>query len=154
LGEVEEIGDGELLTRACFDDPGLVMPPEAAFYFQYDKDRDERAESVYWRKYAPEVADIHTRGCTLQSQWASKGGPMRYSGSRDAHTGSIRKIVTERGHTFDVVHYPQGGDLAHAHIAVVRAGGNVKKLSSNDRLDLIHHLVKVLGELAPHQCGT
>jgi hypothetical protein len=122
----------------------------------YDRIRDERAESVYWRKYAPRIEEVHERGCRLEKKWSylepEAPGP-KYVGARTADVAAIRRIVTQRGHSFRVIHYPQDGDLAHAHIAIERAGGKVKNLSPNDRMELTALLVVLFRNHQPHVCG-
>jgi hypothetical protein len=151
---VEQIPDEDQVSRAYFELPE-VLAPESYFSFTYDKDRDERAESVYWRKYAPLIADVHDRACRLEKKWSyldpEAPAPL-YVGARTAEVWKIRSIVTQRGHSFMVIHRPQDNDRAHAHISIQRAGGNVKKLSKNDRMELAALIIHCFEDYQPHEC--
>ncbi len=139
---IESIPDDDRVSRAYFQAPGDL------------KVRDERAESVYWRKYAPQIDDVHNRGCQLEAKWkAAAASPARmYVGARTAIVGKIRSIVSGRGHRFKVIHYPQNGDIAHTHIAVDRVGGKPQKLSKNDKLELANLIVGCFIDYEAHHC--
>ncbi len=157
----EHIADEDQVSRAYFEElgqPTPVLAPESAFRFQYDRNRDERAESVYWRKYAPLHADVHDRGCALQSALNAKRPekklpPLRYVGSRTSVVSAIRSITSQRGHRLLVIHYEQFEDKAHAHIAIQPPqGSKVKNLNPNDRTELARLLVKLFIDYQQHTC--
>lgn len=150
-GQIEAIGDTESVSRAYFALPG-ELAPESHFQFIYDKDRDERAESVYWRRYAPSINDVHERGCSLQAKWIGTGSKQIYEGARTAVVERIRSIRSERGHRFEVIHYPQDSDRAHAHVAIVRASGKVQGLNKNDKLELVRLIAVCFTNFEPHIC--
>jgi len=134
----EQITDEHDVSRLCFGvPPGLA--PESDFTFT----SSDRAESAVWRKYAPQPTDVHKRGCNAETQKNARRLlkrvlPVRYVGFKTANVGAIRKIRSEHGYQFDVVHFPENGDLAHAHIVITPA----KKLKPNDVLELITLLLQ------------
>jgi hypothetical protein len=157
----EHIPDQDQVSRAYFEvlgQPTEGLAPESLFPFQYDRTRDERAESVYWRKYASAHADVHQRGCALQSKLnaarAEKGhAPLKYIGFRTSRVSGIRSVVSQRGHRLRVVHYEQFGDKAHAHIAVQPPEGTtVRNVKPNDRMELAARLVQLFGDYQEHSC--
>lgn len=149
---VEHIGDEQTVSRAFLRNPDVPVAPESDFPFTYDRVRDERAVSVFWRKYAPADADVHARGCALQAWFRPQF--LEYIGFRSAGVASIRSITTERGYKLDVVHFEQTGDKAHAHIAIRPPGDTKVKKSppANDRLEIVALLIKTLSNIQPHTC--
>lgn len=156
---VEDIPDQDQVSRAFFTLPP-ELDPESHFPFRYDKVADERAESVYWRKYAPILNDLHSRGCRLEQlkneRARTHGNPStKYTGARTAVVGAIRSVKSQRGHTLTVIHFPWNGDDCHTHIAIESAAGvKVEKVRSNDIRELVGMLFKYFGELAPHDCQS
>ncbi len=148
----EHIPDEDNLTRAHFETPEQIAP-ESYFHFGHDKKRDERAESFYWRKYAPLASDIHRRGCNLELVKQKRAPNIKYVGCRSVKAGGIRAIETGRGHKLVVFHFPENGDNAHSHVAIKPAKGTtVKNVNKNDILELANLVVKVLSDLEPHSC--
>ena len=147
----ERILDDDQVSRAFFEIPDGI-DSESNFPFHHDVQANERAESVYWRKYAPALQDVHARGCELEPIKQLRS-TTRYIGARTATAGAIQKIISGRGHTFTVFHYPENGDFAHAHIAIKPAEDKPsKKLRTNDIRELIGLLVQQFGGLDPHNC--
>ena len=142
----EQITNEHDVSRLCFGvPPGLA--PESAFTFA----SSDRAESAVWRKYAPQPTDVHKRGCNIEIEKNArrllKGvRPIKYIGFKTANVGAIREIKSEHGHQFDVVHFPENGDLAHAHIVITSA----KKLTRNDVLELVALLLRRFSALKPY----
>jgi len=147
VGDVSEQITGEHdVSRLCFGvPPGLA--PESAFTFA----SSDRAESAVWRKYAPQPTDVHKRGCNAETEKNArrllKGvRPVQYIGFKTANVGAIRDIKSERGHQFDLIHFPENGDLAHTHIVIKSA----KKLKPSDVLELITLLLQRFSALKPY----
>ena len=129
------------------------MPPESSFPFTYDRVRDERAESVYWRKYALSISEVHRRGCDLQGKRKAGENPQVYVGAQTVVVEKVRAIKSGRGHSFKVIHAPRDDDIAHTHIAIARASGPVKNINKNDRVELTSLLVDCLGgDIDRHDC--
>lgn len=155
----EPISDEDQVSRAYFEIPGEI-DPESHFPFGYDNKADERGESVYWRKYVPLIAGVHERGCRLELVKNDRRkdlgkATIKYTGARTAIVGAIRSIRTQRGHKFAVIHFPEEGDNAHAHILIEPAmGTRVGKLKSNDVRELVSLLVQQFGALDRHDCST
>jgi hypothetical protein len=156
---VEEISDSDELNRLFFRIPDKV-DPESHFLFTFDKERIERAESVFWRKYASDVAEIHTRGCDLEAyrneQRPGKGlEPVRYLGTRSITAMEVRDVKGDRGHSLDAIHFPENGDCAHSHI-VIRpvVGCAVKNVKTNDIRELVSKLYMRFSQLSSHDCDA
>lgn len=150
--DAEYIGDGDQVSRAYLQpiEQELALAPESQFRFEYDRLRDERAESVYWRKYAPAHEDVHSRGCALERRYAH----LKYLGSRTAGVGAVRSVRSARGHSLDVLHFEQSGDKAHAHIAIRPvAGVKVRNIKPNDYLELSRLLVELFRDFQAHTCA-
>lgn len=151
---IEAIPDEDKVSRAIFDAPDNVISD--LFVFTYDSVRDERAESVYWRRYAPTIEDVHTRGCRLETKFRSAGRATAlrtYIGARSAHVAALRSVRSQRGHELAVVHVPQDGDLAHAHIAISPNGCRVKKIKQNDKVELAELALRCFGDLERYRCA-
>lgn len=149
---VEQIPDEGKVSRAYFHAPGLVAP-ESYFPFSHDKDRDERAESFIWRRHAPTIEDVHSRGCNIEEIKEKRKPGTKYIGARTAQVRSIRAIVGGRGHKLLVYHLPENGDRAHSHVAIQPANGvlprNVKTI---EILELVGSLVRELVDHQAHDC--
>lgn len=151
----EHIPSQDRVSRLTLDITGIA--PESLFPFRFDPKTGLRAESVFWRKYAPDIADIHRRGCVWQmnknTAHAEKGRPhVEYIGARTSQVASVRGIKGEGGHTLGVVHCEEHGDIAHAEIRVEPASGMPAKKLKNQLVELRHHLVLAFGDLEPHKC--
>lgn len=153
---VEEIPDADRISRACFELSALI-DPESSFKFERDQ-RGDRIESVFWRKYAVLISDVHARGCRIEQQknirLSGQGKPLKkYSGATTAGVGSVRTISTERGFRFSVVHFPESGDMAHSHIGIL-APPAFAKPKANDMRELIRMLARDFGMLEGHDCAV
>lgn len=152
----EPIPDEDNVSRGCVELPPGV-DPASAFVFPYDETLQDRAESVYWRKYAPTNDDVHTRECRrekIRQARATSARPLKaYIGFRTSKVGAIRAIRTGRGHTFAVVHWPENGDLSHTHICIrPNSGTPIRNINKNDLRELVHLLFKQFVEFEPHRC--
>jgi hypothetical protein len=156
---VEEIPESDELGRAFFQLPEGIAP-ETEFPFYYDRVRGECAESVFWRKYAPSVVDLHQRGCDIESQKkaraAQQSKPFQpYIGARYVIVSHVTACVTARGFSLQVIHLPENGDRAHSHIAIVPVDGQVpSKIKSNDKTELAACLLEKFGDLHWHRCES
>jgi hypothetical protein len=154
--EIEEIPDEDFVSRGCFSPPGVA--PETFFPFQKPRGSNERAESVYWRKYASNIESVHERGCARMKRLNSREDkpPTEYLGARSALVKSIRDIKTERaGLTIAVEHLPDDGDRSHAHMSIIDADGgrDLPKVPPNDMLELKHYLCNsCFGSLEQFKC--
>ncbi len=150
---VEDIPNEHTITRANFEVPGQNLAPESYFRFGYDKDRDEKAESFFWRKYAPLISEIHQKGCALEPMKRQRNPTITYVGARSATAGEIRKIESDKGHKLLVYHFEENGDRAHCHVAIEPAPGTTaKNMKGRDVTELAVKLVRVLSALEPHSC--
>jgi hypothetical protein len=128
--------------------------------FRWDATAKERAESFIWRKYAPALADVHSRGCEREAKAnahrAAEGKSARmYAGACTVAVGRIRSIHSGGGYRLDVYHLIENGDAAHVHVCMTHPTGAPldNKMPKNDRRDLVHQLVETLGDIAPHSCS-
>ena len=148
----EFIAVDELVVRALFENPA-DLDESSQWQFRHDKDRDECAESVFWRKYAASNAILHEYGYKLESiknarLTANQKPPVKYDGYREVRVGAVRKIVSGRGHSMDVLHVPEPDNPSHSHIFIRAATGtSPKKLKAPDILELVHLLLKELTPL-------
>lgn len=155
--EIEPIPDEDSVSRGCYLPTGI--DPESIFSFQSDKTTGEKAESVYWRKYAETIESVHARGCervdiTKKPRVDRGHAPLEYLGAITALVGKIRHIKTDRGFGVTVIHVPEDGDRAHAHICVLEhTGADKMRFKANDRRELVHLLYNTFGELEKHRCG-
>lgn len=153
----EHIPDQDKVSRAYFATPPGIAS-ESGFLFPYDKIIEDRAESVYWRKYASNPHDVRDRACELEKtknvrHGAASRSLVQYTGFRTADAQSIRSVRSGRGHQFDVIHWPDNGDLAHAHICIKPAASeSVKKLKTNDVQELVHLLHDIFADFTPQNC--
>jgi hypothetical protein len=149
----EPIPDDDQVSRAYFEIPDEV-DPESQFPFTYKS--NERAESVFWRKYAPTISEVHERGCRLEKiKNARRTKALKYIGSRSALVAAIRQIKSGRGHKFKVIHVPEDGDRAHAHICIEPAPGvTAKQVEANDIRELVSLLFRHFGNLEGHTCPS
>lgn len=153
----EHIPDEDKVSRAYFATPPGI-DPESGFVFPYDKKIEDCAESVYWRKYAINPQDVHDRACKIEkiknTRLASASRSLlQYTGFRTADVRAVRGVRSGRGHQFDVVHWPENGDLAHAHICIKPAGSlPLKKLKTNDVQELVHLLHSLFVDFTSHRC--
>ena len=142
--EIEPIPDEDSISRGCYLPNGI--DPESIFPFPSNKITGERAESVYWRKYARTIESVHERGCKradiINERHSKKEQVfLEYIGAITALVGTIRHIKTERGFSVAVNHLPEDGDRAHTHICVSEpTGADRVKFKSNDRRELVHML--------------
>lgn len=153
----EQIPDEDKVSRAYFALPPGI-DPASGFVFPYDKKIKDRAESVYWRKYAINSQDVHDRACKIEktknARLASASRSLlQYTGFRTADVRAIRGVRSGRGHQLDVVHWPEDGDLAHAHICIKPGGSlSLKKLKTNDVQELVDLLHWLFVDFTSHRC--
>ena len=154
----EHIPDGDKLSRACFIIPDSI-DSESAFKFERDR-QGNRVESVFWRKYAPTASDLHKRGCELERQknlrLRVQGKSLKkYSGIRTATAGPIRKIKSERGFQFHILHAPESDDRSHAHIGIEPPpGSSGTQLKPNDMRELVSSLAREFNIFDAHDCDV
>jgi hypothetical protein len=155
-GSSETIPDEDNVSRGCVE-LAPESDPASIFLFPYSDQLRDRAESVYWRKYAMGAKDVHDRECIRERARRTRAGSGKsvptYVGFRTSQVAHIRAIRTGRGQTFAVVHCPEDGDLSHAHICVRGADGEpVRKLAPNDKRELVHLLYQVFVRFEGHRC--
>lgn len=158
---VEPIPNEDSVSRGCYHPTG--MAPESIFQFRSDSNTGERAESVYWRKYAATIESIHALGCNRvvlyrerRAQKMQEPLDLEYVGAITATVGAIRDIKTGRGFSLEVNHLPENGVRSHTHICVLEPsdGGQVR-LKPNDRLELAHMLcTNAFGVIDSHSCNS
>src|SRR5258708_6955425 len=67
--------------------------------FQFSKSGGE-LESVVWRKYSPQIDDVHAQGCDRQRNKRSGEKPKpewTYEGATTATVSAIRSILADGG---------------------------------------------------------
>ena len=153
---VEEIPNADEISRQIFDPQmfeGSKLSWEKVFIFPTNKDTKEYyGESVVWRKYAPELDDVHELGCKLEAIKRDRRPqtPASYVGAPTATCATVRQLKNARGSGFAVVHDPSDGQgLHHSEIRLFRADG---KVARSEREELIMMLQGAFGAVAPHQC--
>lgn len=153
-GDIEHIPDADLLTREFYKVPDEIDPES-----QLEFSRPLRAESVAWRKYAPDISVIHEQACKRtqdrNERRKSRTGmpPVQYIGTRSISAATVRAIKNEHGHGFEVTHCPENGDRAHAHIVMIASTApGAKPINTNDRRELVSMLYQSFGELEQHIC--
>ena len=146
----------DLLSRAFFRGPEF-LDDTAHFNFNL---AGEYAESMYWRRLAPQIEDVHSRGCAIERKNRAKRPDAwaRYIGARSITAQTVTSIRSERGrYTFVVEHVPNADDQAHTHISIRIVGAEgaklTTKLQKNDRLEIIEKLMRALSPLEPHSCA-
>jgi hypothetical protein len=165
--EIEDVPDEDEVSRAFFRAPvapDLDLDPESHFVFGPDKSpqgrekkKYERAESVYWRKYAVTNDAIHSRGCALEvarnERLRSKGKEtVAYAGFGTGKVRAIRSVRT-RAYRLSLIHHPENGDSSHAHILIHDLQGeNVKSIPQNDQRELVGDLFRLLVPVRTHKC--
>ena len=153
VDEVEEIPVDHEVSRQIFwphkfqDKTGVIWA--SAFMFSGGD-----GESVVWRKYKPQAADVHELGCEHQKRKkaSTPEADFRYVGFITAQVGAIQAVITARGFSFAVIHDPSDGQGKH-HAEIRRQQAGPGKPTPNDKSDLLVHLKNVFSALEPHSCG-
>ncbi len=115
---VEAIPSEDLVSRLV-DSPRKWSRAEQHFVektlFEFPS---QQPESVVWRKYAPEIADVHELGCAMQATKREAKPNWAYEGAVSATVSAIRDIKNQAGDRFFVEHVPDEGQH-HAHVGYV-----------------------------------
>ena len=148
--DIEFIPPTDMVSRCCYAVPGVTLDPATDFPFERDR-RKIRCESVIWRKYAPRIEDVATRGLKVLHEMnirrASKNPPetlKEYVGARTGIVGDIRSIQSQRGFCIAVEHLPDNGDLAHAHMTINKIDPAGRNLEPTDKTELVDALLDVM----------
>lgn len=148
---VEEIPAGDCVTRIV-DSPHKWRPEEREFVdatlFEFP---GGEPESVVWRKYKPDIADVHSMGCERQREKRAAGrDSWTYEGAITAQVKAIRDIATPEG-GFAVEHAPDEGQW-HVHVSMRAADG--VKLNKAHKMNLKEHLRRAFTALEAHKCAS
>lgn len=145
--EVEDIPGEDLISRHL-DSPhkytseiGLIWP----CVFQFN---GGHGESVVWRKYKPEIGEVHQLGCERQKVKRGVNSGWTYEGAITSATQAIRGLRS-RGHGFQVLHVPTEGKH-HAEISYAIAAG--QELKKADKTALKGLIKEVFEEPEQHTC--
>lgn len=160
--EIESIPVSDFVSRGC-EFPNISPPagvdPDSFFVFSTDQETKERAESLYWRKYAHEIEVVHHYECDRVRQSNERRSTNHnyihhaYTGTRTALIEKILNIESNRGFSFTVDHAPEKGIRAHTHIFMPELHKDkITRTNKTDRMELIHYLCKAFGELEEHIC--
>ena len=143
MADVEDIPDGDSVNRNIyspihFKDDKILE----AQLFMLKTDND-RKESLIWRKYARTALDVHQIGCDKErtdNERLPSEKQRTYIGTIEAIVHQIREFKSERGHSLEVTHAPEGDQGAHhAEIHIVTPQG--KSLKKNDLIDIRDELI-------------
>jgi hypothetical protein len=122
------------------------------FEFQTFKDENDypyEEESLVWRKYVPDIEQVHGMGCQQQHLKRKRGKSEHcYEGAMTVTAGSIRKLTAGRGHGFTVDHAPAEG-VWHAAVRIKRSEGWIKAHKIEAREVLTRHFAT---QFERHQC--
>lgn len=143
----ENIPDEDMISRLLFE-PSMRRSDDIVWenVFQFPS-KDGGCESVVWRKYAPEIVDVHAKGCEKQLADHNKGNTRStYFGAFTGNVGSIRELRSGSGISFTIEHVPEQG-IFHAHIAF--PPGSKK----TDRGELKVMLKAQFGPVESHTCA-
>lgn len=149
---VEDIPSEDAVSR-MIDSPEKWSPEEQKFIDErvfLFKTPDE-VESVVWRKYAPELADVHAIGCRRQADKRRNEAhsSWTYEGAATAAVNAIRSIQTIKGDRVEVSHAPDEG-IHHAHLELrFSAGNDHRKHRKTDLKEAVRNLFSVM---EAHQC--
>ncbi|MGI4778027.1 MAG: hypothetical protein ACRYGA_07890 [Janthinobacterium lividum] len=149
--EVEYIPSDHLVSRHIdlpyryTKDKDLIW--EAVFMF-----KDNKGESLVWRKYKPTIEEVHDLGCSQEARKKPQKPDYRYVGAITALVQDIRNEVSGRGATFRVEHHPENDQgVYHAEIWPCPKEG--AQLKSNDRADLRVMLKNRFKPREEHACS-
>ena len=94
-------------------------------------------ESVIWRRFALEDADVHEIGVWNQERKRKRKPEWTYTGFLSAIVQEIREIETAAGHGFKVTHLPECDADYHTHICYAPGDGSEPSaLKKSEKLDL------------------
>ncbi len=146
----ERIPDADNVSRWIFHPPmgkdiaELVWQNVFAF-----PSANAQCESVVWRKYAPDISDVHRMGCERQKQLRAEGKDKTYVGALTAYVRDIRGFRNKNNHGFFVIHEPSEG-IYHAHIGFNASPDN--EFTKSDQKELKFALIKIFADSSPHTC--
>jgi hypothetical protein len=148
----EDIPSEDAVSR-MIDSPEKWSPEEKKFIDErvfLFKTPDE-VESVVWRKYAPEIADVHAIGCARQAEKRlnEAHSSWTYEGAASAAVSAIRSIQNIKGDHLEVSHAPDEG-IHHAHLELrFLAGNDFRKQRKADLKEAVRNLFSVM---EAHRC--
>ena len=127
---------------ACYDAEGK---------FQWSKglkfpDDISKGESVCWERYAPDDFTKHNFGVQVGDQIRTRNPLALYKGFKVALVQEVRKTKNSRGHSFDVIHKPCGGEGLH-HAELVFLPNPLFSIKPSDRAELKLALEAAFSEL-------
>lgn len=153
---IEEIPNDDTVSRLVDfphkynEDRELIW--ESVFAFTKSKGQ-YTGESVNWSKYCATPDEIHALGCAWQRAKRERVPTMEYVGYMVAGVADIRAVNNRRGHSFQVIHDPDGNQgQHHAEIRYLQSATEGVPFESGDREELKLALRKEFGPLVPHKC--
>jgi hypothetical protein len=121
-----------------------LIDPRSSFRFQEQNGR--RSESLCWRIFARSDTAVHQFGLgtvsAMNVRRAERGQtPSIYRGFLQGITGSLRQVVTSRGHRVMITHEPLEG-CQHAEITIVPSQANIwEKNDQREVADEVYQLM-------------
>lgn len=148
---VEQIPDADHVSRLV-DHPHKISD-HGELLWQNIFLFSEGVESLVWRKYCPEIADVHALGCAQQARKRESGRATTYKGAITSVAERIRTLRSAKGHGFKVEHRPEDDQGQH-HAEVELAYANGAQATKAERSELKRMIHSVWNPLEAHACPT
>lgn len=121
--------------------PKNVLDPRSVFKFT---EKNNRAESLTWRRFAPSDDDVHAIGASdVESRNVRRRAENKelqeYRGFIEAEAATLRSVQSARGHRVEITHEPSEG-CHHAHITIIPSPNSPWK--KNDQRDVADEVWK------------
>lgn len=143
--EVEAISDGDSVSRNVYF-PLMYGDASELVWKEVFPFPGGQCESVVWRKYAPEDADVHTIGVKHEERKRELKPEWTYTGFISAIVQDIRNIKSAAGHGFEVDHAPECDADHHTHICYLPANdAEPSTLKKSEKSDLKAWLKRAFG---------
>lgn len=133
---VEAIAADDLVSRHVYF-PFMYGEASELFWENVFQFPGGQCESVVWRRFALEDADVHEIGVRDQERKRKRNPEWTYTGFLSAIVQEIRKIETAAGHGFNIIHLPECDADYHTHICYAPGDGSEPSaLKRGEKLDL------------------
>ena len=149
---VETIPSQDDISRLV-DYPRMYEDHKGLIWSEVFQFPNSRPESVVWRKYATNDAEVHEIGLHRErsKKEANPDSKMQYAGFVTATVSDICRIKNIHGHGFKVLHEPHEG-IHHAEISY---SSGPTALTKPDKAELKLMLYKCFSELTRYsRCTT
>jgi hypothetical protein len=145
----EDIPGADNVSRHLFA-PSMGCPGGDLIWvnvFMFKTERSYR-ESVVWRRYAVDIAEVHALGCAKQVADRDAGKKdCAYFGALTGNVDELRSIKSKNGAGLQVLHVPAEG-FHHAEISYLHD----RELTKNDKAELKDGIKKKFLARADHRC--